>query len=568
MSNDAQVSAGSINFVGQVLHSVSTNIHGGSVTSIQGLHDFPNADGGSAGLFPYNATAIGASLNPSSWSKAGTLSSAYRTLLGGIVAYSYFYDFYFRIHSSAYLLNFGNIIGTQTVNVYLWNAFFNTVDITSISAVNTTDVTISTSFTTPSTFTSMQSSTVTIGVTPTGSPNLAGTYIFNFVGAPLSIYLLGKRVIVFPFPPKVTFGESRSWATDVISARSGETRYSLRDTPRLNLRYDYEFHSREDHSQAVTMANTLAAYSVGLPLWSDNYKLASVTAGSTDIYFKTANLEFVVGSSAVIYTSFSKYEVVQIAAIYSDHVTLSNTVVASQGACWIIPIVIGYLSNGFLFSDTSKHANTASLEATIVENFVSPVWVAPTYLGYPILTDTQVVSLELSGGFRREQSVADCTSGYIQNVDQEYYNRYSYTISFIAKTRAELYSLRRKFDYIKGKYTPFFLPSGVKDIDTIWTLSAGTSTLTIYREFWDLYPPQYVRVSNTSYADMFTVSSVVVIDATTAYLQFTTNAVNTISNITKIEIVRLVRLDSDTVTFTHEDRNVTTVKVAVIGVIA
>ena len=570
MSNDAQISSGSINFTGSLLHSTSTSIRGGMIASIRGMHEFPNADSGSAGLYPYSASTIGANLNPSSWAKAGSLSSANRALLGGLINYTYFYDFYFRIHSSSYLLNFGNIIGNQTVNLYLWNAFVNTpIDIASISYINTTDVNVSTSFTLPHTFQANESSTVTVGVTPTGSPNLDGTFIFNFVGAPTYVYLLGKRVIVFPFPPNIDFGETRSWVTDVINARQGETRYALRAVPRLNLRYTYMFHSREDHSQAMSMANALAQYSLGLPLWSDNCKLPSVTASSSTIYFPTAGLEFVVGGSAVIYSAFNKYEVVQIASIASNYVTLVSPLTVSQGLCWIIPIVVGYLSGGITFSDTTHHYSEASLEANITDIYNAGGWGAgATYLGYHIFDSANIVSLGLNGKYTRLQEVEDSITGFIQNVDKEDYNRYTYIVSFIAKTRGERYVLRRKFDYIQGKFTPFFLPSGTNDISTIWTLSAGTSTLTIYREFFDLYPPKYVRVSNASYSEVFTVTSVVAIDATTAYLQLSANATVTIANITKVEITKLVRLDSDTVEFNNIDRNTTTVKVPVIEVLA
>ena len=177
--------------------------------------------------WPPHGSDISLSLIQNSFSDNLPLSAITWNISSGNIAYSYFYDFYFRIHLSIYSLPLGNVLSEQQYNFYLWNSHFETKTLSNVTTDSIFDITISFPSSLPITLPSRGEIHTTLSVADVGVPTIAGNFAFDFTSEVPILYLTGQRVILWPFLPQLTFSETKQWLTDVIKARGSEQRFSL-----------------------------------------------------------------------------------------------------------------------------------------------------------------------------------------------------------------------------------------------------------------------------------------------------------------------------------------------------
>lgn len=488
------------------------------------------------------------------------------------IAISYLQDFYYRVHSSISSLALGNVLSEQVFQIQIWNAWFVNDILTSIDNITLPDVLLTLPLTLPKTFTPLQYVNGTITVAAIGTPTISGSYNLTFTNQLLTIPVVGQRVLVWPFLPNTDFSENKEWLTDVLPSRHGEQRLAVRELPRMNLNYKFVYRTTKEYALAKQLSARMAHLAAGTPLWSDITPVTNLVVDQTIIYFTTTNLEYRVNSIVIFWDSYDLYEVGEVSEVYSDRIILKQGLKAFHSKCWVAPILIGYIPGGINLSRDEKGRTTGGIGYKITDTFNSPAWTTDTFLGLPVMTASSVVTGGLAERFARDVEVFDSVAGNFAQFDVEDYTRHSQTIIIKTRSVAELYTARRMFDYLKGKYTPFWLPSYNNDLIADTDLLIGASSIRVKFGNWSTYPSYYVRITGKTLAGAAISSYFTVTGATNNYdgteaIGLSPAVTTTIVSISRIDVMKKVRLDADTIEFSHSSKRITTIKTVVIEIL-
>ncbi len=508
------------------------------------------------------------------------------SILTGDIAHTYLYDYYFRVHLSTNSLDLGTVFSDQQYVLTIWNAWFIDNTLTSTSGSTVTGVSTVASVTLPYTFKPLEMQTITISAATTGSAVITGGLNLNFTTELAITLIAGLRVIMWPFLAVSEFTESKEWLTDIIYNRRTERRYNLRDKPRQTIKYNHIFKNNVEFNMARTICRNSINNPMGFPLWSDTARLPKLVAGATRLTFDTTNLEFGEGSVIVVWENYRTYEICEVAVKTSTYIDITKPLQYKHDKSWFAPVVTGYAQ--ISLSENENHKRTASASVLATDPFVERIvpdtntvqdpydlmWFEgyiglERWFGVPILIDNPVTTSGLSIEYDRKQEVLDSMVGSLEMVDVESFTREKNTISFMAKSRTAVYRLRRWFDIWQGKYRFFILPSFKADIIPAADYIGGSSIVTVVDAQWAKYPIKYIRarVFNTNWF-YIEVDSVTSNGDGTENLHiigsYPTNI--PLNQINRMELLTLVRLDTDTVEFVHKSHILTTVKANVIEV--
>ena len=241
-------------------------------------------------------------------------------------------DYYNTIHVSANLLELGNVVTTQTLPVYVFNAYLEPKNLSAITG-QVEGLALSGQPEPPLEYPGNGSREYLLSVETYGAPVIDNTlsWVFDDVAVePVSVPLLvtGRRIIAWSWAPDWSDGitERLSWLTDILQSESMvEQRRALRTAPRREFEISGYAEGRERQLLDIALFGW-SQRTWAVPIWPDIQWLASpVTLGSLRINCPTADLDFAVGSLAMLRgESAFDYEVVEVAAIDGSGLTLAR----------------------------------------------------------------------------------------------------------------------------------------------------------------------------------------------------------------------------------------------------
>ena len=473
------------------------------------------------------------------------------------LALSFRNDWYYRVHISYSPLQLGNITSTQLRYVDVWNAYFITNNLTGINPIALDGVTIA-SDTVPNVhlYTPLQNITYEITISDQGSPLIDGYFVFAFASGSAYLYIQGQRVLVWQFPPVLPYSESRNWLTNIIELRSSETKYQIREFPRMGISCNYIFDSQEKLARARDFAHNVANYVIGLPQWSTVKLAGAISSGISVISVDTTYMELMTTNEVIIiYQSWDHYELLEVSSFTSSTITTSRNTELSYDKAFIAPIRMGYVKSGFKLSRGEKNELKASVELTEVVNcYSNPDWQdATTYLGLPILSKTPIVTGNLSDTINRQRSYFDSESWGLDSQTPVTYNRIETQIRLAAHTEAEKYNLRRKLEYLKGKFNSFWLPTYNEDLVATRQITNGVNKLYVKAGNWMKYSEKYIRVigSSTAYFQVINVTTEIAFPGEEVLLLSPTPLID-ITSIHTVDVMYKVRADADRFEYQYE----------------
>ena len=241
-------------------------------------------------------------------------------------------DFYDTIHVSTNRLELGNVVTTQSLPVYVWNAYLEPKNLSAITGL-VEGLVLSGQPEPPLEYPGNGSREYLLAVETYGAPVIDNTlnWVFDDVAVePVSVPLLvmGRRIIAWSWAPDWSEGmrERLSWLTDMLQSESMvEQRRALRTAPRREFEISGYAEGRERQLLDIALFGW-SQRTWAIPIWPDIQWLNTpVTLGSLRIDCQTSDLDFAVGSLAMLRgESAFDYEVVEVAAIDSSGLTLAR----------------------------------------------------------------------------------------------------------------------------------------------------------------------------------------------------------------------------------------------------
>jgi len=427
---------------------------------------------------PYNSLTTDTFLH-------STISKTTRTRLTKIInsrkMYSSFDDIYNRIHVTPHEQSVGTIVATKDIKITVWNACFDEHTLNSILKENADGITIAA--VEPYIFKKLESIVYDVTVTVNGPPAINARYVFNFDIYPVESYIVGKRLVAFMFVPLRDFSEELQFSTDILKSWDGEQRIALRKAPRELITYNYTKTSQ------ISLLRTLLREWVhrtwGVPIWFEAEPVSDIVAGAKVIYCDTSNASFMQGGYAFLWENDSKNEILEISAVYTDRIELTNPVANNYTKAYVMPMKSGIMSNGVQFKRSGNDSVSFSATFIIIGDVDYAENSFPVYSNYPVL-DTRVIVGNMDEVLRRPVELIDNGQGLIvvEQVSNKIYNKR--TIGTVAKGKDEVWQWKKMLHYLKGRQKAFWLPSFSKDIKIKNTITAGSTGANI----------EYIGLSN------------------------------------------------------------------------
>lgn len=289
---------------------------------------------------------------------------------------------------------------------------------------------------------------------------------------------------LFPFRPnwKNTLLERLEWSTDVFESKNAtEDRISLRALPRRSLEYTLMV---RDHSLARldAMLWRWQAERFVVPIWTDPQRItSSLPAGETVIPAVTADYDFAPAAMAVLWGSDSLYEVVQIASVETNSLTL----VAATAQAWPAGTKLFPARFGRLPDDVSVTRRTDTLAEAVVRFDIDPsvgdsVPSPTVYRGMDVNLRRPNWAQSINTPYRRKVERVDYGTGPVFVDDLSGLQGTRRTHNYLLKNRADITAYRGWLHARSGRANAFWQPQLTADLVIAAPVSAAAVTITVH----------------------------------------------------------------------------------------
>lgn len=562
-ANTVEIYSGNIDYIAQKLNVITGDLKATEIDIhmthlIESTHmsaELNTFD--SDWFYPYIDFAVSIPLGETSLTENGEVDietfSIYDTTA---LALSFLQDFYYRIHISYTPLSLGNVLSVQIHTVDVWNAYFNNNLLSDVPATDLDGIEIESPEILPYSFTPLQNLTFSITVSDVGSPYIDGYYTFEFASEDAYLVIIGQRVIVWPFPPLLPFTETKVWQTDIVELRSSDAKYQIREYPRMDISCQYMLNDQEKYSYARTLARNVVDFPMALPQWSTVLSVGVIGLGVALIECDTTRLELQAEDEVIIiYQDWNHFDVLEVDEFTDTSITTKTNTTLSYTNAYVAPLRIGYLQDGISLTRGPRHDITAAINLkNIVFNFYNAIWPDPnTYQSLPVFEQIPIVTGDLNEVIERPMKYFDSENYTLIGYSPIDHNRFHGMIRMFAHTVEDKYTLRRRVDYFKGKYTTFWLPTYNKDLVAAQDIQNGINKLYVEEFGWAKYKENYIRVRGDSTAFY----QITAVETEALYpgqevLRLSPTPDTDIINIYSIDVIYKVRADTDRIEMLYD----------------
>lgn len=402
---------------------------------------------------------------------------------------------YGRVYIYPSLLQLGNLVASESRPIYVWNATFEDVVVTSLIGAGLAGVTLTEPFPVPFTLGPLQETQYAVAISVSGPPQVSATFTFVVNGITYIIQVSGVRVVLWPFPPNwsSTVNESLEYLTNVLESNdSSEQRICLRTKARRRL--DYTFMVNKEQTQHFD--NILFGWqnrSFAVPLWPYKCKTtADIFAGATLVPCNTINAGFAVGQQMTLFRNAELFDVAEISAIAPDGLTLSNPLLFNwaRGAS-VMPVAVAYLESNVPVSRETGTVLTGVCNflcsPTLTDPFI-PDAAAPTiYNGYEVITYQHNWGSGVPHTLDFLSDVVDYETGPREHPISKLFPKNTKTFRWLLKNRQQIREFRELLGRLRGQQVACYIPSWHQDLTVTAPITAIGTTLTVRdRDFFAL----------------------------------------------------------------------------------
>ena len=454
-----------------------------------------SADGGSVDAEILQGTDLTHNLTPH-----GTQFSTN----SGVAGLFYGYDkvWFEHLHTIPASEDLGTILSNVQSRFQFFNAFREATKVltaVTISGTGTDGTTITRERTStvlptglPVTLNALQGEGFSFNVLATGDATIDMDFGFTMQDGTLApgFKVIGSRAVVFPFIPTKPVKEQIEFLTDIIESRDGtEKRTSARPEARqeFGMKYLIDQQDPEQYAAAQALIVGMSGAPLGVGMWHQTRKVgADVAIGATTVTVDTTNLDFRVGSYAILWSDWNDTEIVSIDSLDATSITLvSPTEKAfTAGEAYIVPMQLcvatdkpkmaRYQNNVAEFEINWESSETTAVLADHTDLY------STTYNGSPVLTDYHL----MTGDTMPETWEADFADFDTKTGARSYTNRRAAPIartqrSWEGETMDYAMALRKFFYWARGKQKSFWFPTNRHDLIIAEDIGQGDASIVV-----------------------------------------------------------------------------------------
>lgn len=483
-------------------------------------------------------------------------SSPAKVIQGVGKTHSFADDFYNRIHITPSSLALGNLLSSQTREFEVWNSYFSSKLLSSITQSGTDGITLTQPTAAPTTFASLEARTYVLSISTDGAPVISAAYVFNFPDNQPAMTITGRRVVLWPFVAQNQFTETLEWKTDILTTQEGEQRIALRNAPRQSFTYDFQL-TPYQFSRAKAIATQWGQRVYGIPVWNSVTKLKVIESGATVIEFDTTNQDYRDNDILMLWESDTSFEALETLVVSDTQIELKLPLTRTYNDVYIVPVRFARTLSGVEFKRDSNVVTRGRGTFLVTENIdLGAVIGKDEFNSVDVVTDRSVILGDLSEKIVRSVDLFDNGSGVIEVATKNDYVTATQTLTFDSITDADAWNVRQWLYSKRGKQRTFWLPTWNEDLQVVLDISAESMALTCLPINYPLYyTTKTILIQHTNGTKYYrTIVSGVTNEDGTEQLSINESLgiVVTPAEIEFVCFMQLCRLSSDNITISHK----------------
>jgi hypothetical protein len=394
-------------------------------------------------------------------------------------------DYYHRIHNSPRELPLGNVVSTQSADVYVWNAHLVARTLNAIDGVGD-GILVEGQPAAPLLFQPLTELIWQLSVTPDSQPQVDTTidWIFDNGESP-GVHVTAQRIVAWAFAPDWADGitEQLEWLTEILRSESAaEQRRSLRIAPRRTFSAPMLIDGRERQLLDLALFGW-GARLWALPIWPDIQLLsAPVSAGAVRINCATTHLDFHAGGLALLRGDDAfTVEVAEVLAVDATGIDLRRPIQQVWPAgSRLYPARPAQLVEQPQQTRLTDMADSLDVEFLVMEPSDWPeIMPATLYRGWPVLETPPDESEDITSQYERLLSTLDSGSALPLLTDIVGRALPVRSWRWLEQGRAQRAALRSLLYALRGQQKAIWIPSHADDLTPVATIASVATTIDI-----------------------------------------------------------------------------------------
>ena len=280
-----------------------------------------------------------------------------------------------------------------------------------------------------------------------------------------------------PYQCTAPMAETIEFLTEIQEAYDGtEQRQQLRSIPRTTLNYTIPLDIWQMAS-AFNIGYNAVRLKWAVPIWAENPTVGDVLAAATSIAVDTTIFDFRANSLALLWSSATVWQIVEIGTVTTNSVTITNTL-NYQAKCQLFPVRLGWVRDSIKQNTNGRNGSIEvvfELDDTLDLNVTTPT----QYLSNDIYYDVPIKTSPLiAKTLSRRVDIVDMSLGVVARRSSWLNTKVGTPYGKLLLNYADIRAYRNMIYRAAGRFNQFWLPSFDMDLVCVST-GAITTTLII-----------------------------------------------------------------------------------------
>mgnify|MGYP001186284696 CR=1 FL=1 len=398
---------------------------------------------------------------------------------------TFYPDWYENLHIIPQRIVLGNVLTVQVRDLEVWNGYYGPMTLQQIQEEGTEGLELDADEP-PREFAPLESRMWEVSIGLDGPPAILAFYHLLWEGdRQITLRIEGSRVVTWPHRHnwRVPILDRYEWLTDIMTAWDGtEERRALRNLPRRVMEHLCTLQGREAAAADAKLWGW-AGRVFAVPVWSDRSRLAAeVSPGMQTIPLDVTDLrEYEPGSLVLIRRAWDDFEIAEVAAVGSDFLELDQPIENPWPAgTEVYPARLARLPLENTVQRITPNLGEMQLRWEADDRrTVDPGEAVTTYRGHEVLTMRPNRNQAVPLTYQRTMDRHDNQTGVVVLDDRPGRPRVGQQLSFVIKTRADLFDFLAFLYRRQGRRHPFWMSTWQTDMEVAAVISAAATSFDI-----------------------------------------------------------------------------------------
>lgn len=263
---------------------------------------------------------------------------------------------------------------------------------------------------------------------------------------------------VFPFQPLADIRETLGWLTAHTPCWEGEERIPLRDSPRLEIGYNFAIPTDAEFKLIAEFSQRNRGLDVQVPRWTTHVFVLHLASGATTLALSDpSDLTYALqsGDDVILWESSTSYLIAEVQSFSVGILIFTAPIVRNLDFFYVVPLLTGKIKEEISLTKEAGGRKRAAFSFR-----VDSIWFPelPALEGGDIFSPKALVSSSFSTFFKQDTEILASAVGVSEEIPTEGLLREQWSASFTTVGRSGIRDMRRRVSAFWGKAKALIFP--------------------------------------------------------------------------------------------------------------